>query len=132
MDFSHPFAALATGLAILIYIWTGALVGPARKKHGVDYPNTQGPDDFNRVWRAHQNTLEQLVVFLPSLWLFSLIVSDMWAGVLGAVWGLARVLYVRGYVVAAPKRGLGFLIAFLCTAALLLGALGVLIAQLLA
>ena len=32
MDFAYPYAALATGLAILIYTWTGAIIGPARKK----------------------------------------------------------------------------------------------------
>ena len=131
MDFAYPYAVLATGLALFVYLWTGFLVGPARKKHGVEYPDTHGPDDFNRVWRAHQNTLEQLVIFLPSLWLFALIVDDCWAAILGLVWALGRILYVRGYIAAASKRGMGFMIAILATAALLFGALGVIIAQLL-
>lgn len=131
MEFAYPYAALATGLAILVYVWTGTLVGPARKKHGVDHPNTQGPDDFNRVWRAHQNTLEQLLIFLPSLWLFAVIVNDCWAAILGLVWAIGRIIYVRGYIVAAPKRAPGFMIAILSTAALLFGSLGVVIAQLL-
>lgn len=130
MDYPYPFAALATGLAILIYVWTGALVGPARKKHGVDYPNTVGNDDFNRVWRAHQNTLEQLTIFLPSLWLFATIVSDTWAGALGLLWALGRILYVRGYVAAAPKRAPGFMVALIATAIALFGALGTVLWQL--
>lgn len=131
MDFAYPYAGLVTGLAILIYIWTAFLVGPARKKHGVDYPNTHGPDDFNRVWRAHQNTLEQLVVFLPTLWLFALVVNDCWAAIGGVVWALGRVLYVRGYIAAAPKRSLGFTIAILATAVMLFWSLGAIIWQLL-
>ena len=130
MDFAYPFTGLATGLAILLYLWTGAIVGPARKKHGVTYPNTQGPDEFNRIWRAHQNTLEQLVVFLPSLWLFAVVVNDCWAAILGVIWAIGRVLYVRGYTVAPEKRSTGFMIAILATAVLLFGALGVIAWQL--
>jgi glutathione S-transferase len=131
MDFAYPFAALGTGLAILIYVWTGLVVGKARKAHGVDYPDTVGNDAFNRVWRAHQNTLEALPQFLPSLWLFALIVSDLWAGVLALVWAVGRILYVQGYAVAANKRSTGFMIALLATAIALFGSLGVVIWQLL-
>jgi glutathione S-transferase len=130
MDFAYPFAALGTGLAILIYVWTGLVVGKARKAHGVDYPDTVGNDAFNRVWRAHQNTLEALPQFLPSLWLFALIVSDLWAGVLALFWAVGRILYVQGYAVAANKRSTGFMIALLATAIALFGSLGVVIWQL--
>lgn len=132
MDFAYPFAALGTGLAILIYVWTGLVVGKARKAHGVDYPNTIGNDAFNRVWRAHANTLEALPQFLPSLWLFAVIISDMWAGILTLVWAVGRILYVQGYTVAADKRGTGFMIALAATAIALLGSLGTVLWQLLA
>jgi glutathione S-transferase len=131
MDFAYPFAALGTGLVILVYVWTGLTVGKARKAHGVDYPNTVGNDAFNRVWRAHQNTLEALPQFIPSLWLFALIVSDAGAGVLALVWAAGRILYVRGYAVAADKRGTGFMVSLLATAIALFGALGVVVWQLL-
>ena len=123
MDFPYPFAALSTGLAILIYVWTGFVVGKARKLHGVDHPDTIGPDAFNRAWRAHQNTLEQLVIFLPSLWLFAVVVNDRWAALLTFVWSVGRILYVRGYMIAAPKRQAGFMIAILATAVLLFGSM---------
>jgi glutathione S-transferase len=132
LDFAYPFAALGTGLAILIYVWTGLVVGKARKAHGVDYPNTIGNDAFNRVWRAHANTLEALPQFLPSLWLFAVIISDMWAGILTLVWAVGRILYVQGYTVAADKRGTGFMIALAATAIALLGSLGTVLWQLLA
>ena len=130
MHFAYPYTALVTGLAILIYIWTGIVVGKARKAYGVAHPETHGPDGFNRAWRAHQNTLEQLVIFLPSLWLFALVVNELRAGILGLVWAVGRILYVRGYIIAAPKRAPGFTIAILATAVLLFGALGVVISQL--
>lgn len=132
MDFAYPFAALGTGLAILVYVWTGLVVGKARKAHGVDYPNTIGNDAFNRVWRAHANTLEALPQFLPSLWLFAVIISDMWAGILTLVWAVGRILYVQGYTVAADKRGTGFMIALAATAIALLGSMGTVLWQLLA
>lgn len=132
MDFAYPFAALGTGLAILLYVWTGLVVGKARKAHGVDYPNTVGNDAFNRVWRAHANTLEALPQFLPSLWLFAVIISDMWAGILALVWAVGRILYVQGYAQAADKRGTGFMISLVATAIALFGSLGVVIWQLLA
>lgn len=132
MDFAYPFAALGTGLVILLYVWTGLVVGKARKAHGVDYPGTTGPDAFNRVWRAHQNTLEALPQFLPSLWLFAAIVSDIWAGALALLWAAGRILYVQGYAQAADKRSTGFLIALLATAIALFGSLAVVIGQLLA
>ncbi len=130
-SFPYPFAVLATALALFVYVWTGAVVGKARKAHGVNYPDTSGPDAFNRIWRAHQNTLEQLPLFLPSLWLFALIVSDLWAGALGLVWSIGRVIYVKGYARAAEKRETGFVIAILATAVLLFGALGTTIWQML-
>lgn len=132
MDFPYPFAALATGLAILVYLWTGGVVGPARRKYGVEHPATTGPDAFNRIFRAHQNTLEQIVIFLPSLWLFALVVSDGWAAVLGMVWSAGRVWYVLGYAAAAHRRTPGFAVGILATAIALFGALGVIVGQLLA
>ena len=130
MDFAYPYAALGTGLVILLYIWTGLVVGKARKEHGVDYPNTSGNDAFNRVWRAHANTLEALPMFIPSMWLFAVIVSDMWAGILAIIWAIGRILYLKGYTVAAEKRSTGFGIAFLATAIALFGSLGVVMYQL--
>lgn len=130
MDFPYPYAALATGLAILLYLWTGFVAGKARKQHGVDYPDTHGPAAFNRIWRAHQNTLEALPQFLPSLWLFALVVSDLWAGILALVWAAGRILYVKGYAKAPEKRETGFLIAIFATAVLLFGALGKILYQL--
>lgn len=124
MPFAYPFAGLATGLAILIFVWTGFVVGKARKQHNVPHPETQGSPGFNRAWRAHQNTLEALPIFIPALWLFALTFSDAWAGILGLVWAVGRVVYVRGYCAAAEKREAGFTIAILANAVLLFGAMG--------
>lgn len=112
-----------TLLALIVYFWATLRVGQARMKHGVEAPATTGAPEFERAFRIQQNTLEQIVFFLPSLWLFALLVSDMWAGVVGVAWVLGRVLYVFGYAKAAEKRGLGFALALLASVVLLLGAL---------
>ena len=117
----YPLTALATLAIVGVYFWTMALIGPARRKHGVKAPATTGRDDFNRVYRAHVNTLEQMAMMLPVLWIFALTVGDRWAALLGLVWIVGRIVYVRGYMAAAEKRGIGFMIGF---AALTVGALG--------
>ncbi len=131
MDFAYPYAALGTVLVILVYIWTGMMVTRARKVHGVIHPDTAGAPAFNRIWRAHMNTLEALPQFLPAMWLFALVISDCWAGLLALLWAVGRVLYVRGYAVEAGKRSFGFGVSLLATAVGLFGAAGVIVAQLL-
>ena len=129
--FPYPFAAIVTVLVIFVYLWTAVLVGKARKAHGVNYPETTGPEAFTRVWRAHMNTLEQLPVIYAAMWLFATIVSDRWAALGGLIWCVGRILYVRGYAIAPEKRSLGFLIGALASLAMLLGSLGVVVWQLL-
>lgn len=112
-----------TLLALLVYFWTTVKTAHARLKYGVKAPATTGVPEFERWFRAQQNTLEQLVLFLPALWLFAVLVDDRWAGVAGAVWVVGRVLYALGYARAAEKRSAGFVIAMLATLSLLVGAI---------
>jgi glutathione S-transferase len=83
-----------------------------------------GQPDFERVFRVQMNTLEWMPIFLPSLWLFAIYISDAIAALVGLVWILGRVLYMIGYSKAAAKRGPGFAIQALACGVLLLGALG--------
>jgi glutathione S-transferase len=111
--------ALVTLLALLTYQATVLLVGQARVRHGVNPPAMTGPEPFERALRVQQNTLEQLVFFLPSLWLAALFNDASIASVLGLVWVGGRLAYAVGYLQAAEKRGPGFGISFLSSAALL-------------
>ena len=54
--------------------------------------------------RAHQNTVEHLVMFLPSMWTFAVLVSPVWAAALGAIWPIGRLFYMLGYSKAAALR----------------------------
>jgi uncharacterized MAPEG superfamily protein len=82
-----------------------------------------GNPDFERVLRVQQNTLEQMILFLPSLWLFSQFISPIVGAGIGAVWIIGRILFAWGYYQAAEKRSMGFGIGTLATLALLGGSL---------
>ena len=116
--------ALATGLALLLYVVLSVNVSRARGRYKVDAPGTSGDPAFERVFRVHQNTLEQLVVFLPSLWLFSTFVSPVWGGGIGFLWVLARVFYAWSYYRDPASRGPGFAVSGICSLVLLIGSIG--------
>ncbi len=116
------YPALITLLAMLLYFGLSIGVGVARVKYGIKAPQITGNEAFERAFRAHQNTLEQLAFFLPCLWLFAIYNSPLWSGILGGAWLVGRIAYAWGYYVAAEKRALGNAIASLATLALLFGA----------
>ena len=115
--------AIVTVLALVEYFSFGILVGRARLAHGVKAPATSGHPMFERYFRVHQNTGEQLWLFLPGLWLFAHYVHAPTAALLGAVWIVGRVIYLRGYVADPEKRTAGFAIGALTSLVLLIGAL---------
>jgi len=122
LDINH-WVAIVTLLSLLTYFWIGYRVAGARGKHGISAPATTGHVDFERVFRAHQNTLEWLPIYLPSLWLFAFYWDSRIAAALGAVWIIGRVLYALGYAREAGARSTGFLVQALATGVLLFGAL---------
>ena len=121
------FTALVTCLAILFYFFTSTQVAKARAAFGIKAPAMSGNPDFERVFRVQMNTLEWMWIFLPSLWLFAIYISDPIAAVLGLVWIAGRFLYMTGYSQAANKRGRGFGIQAGAATLLWLGALGAIV-----
>jgi len=120
----YHFTALVTCLAIALYFYTSILVSRARAKFGVKLPAISGNADFERVFRVQMNTLEWMPIFLPSLWLFAIYISDPIAAALGVVWIAGRILYIIGYSQAVAKRGRGFGIQAFAAIVLWVGALG--------
>lgn len=116
-----PWPGLVTVLALALYFVLTINVGRARAKYGVPVPNMSGNPDFERVVRVHYNTLEQLVFFLPLLWIFSLYIDPIWGSAIGVFWVIGRGLYAKGYYQATEKRAPGFAIASLSGMILLLG-----------
>ncbi len=91
--------------------------------HGIQAPATTGHPDYERALRIQQNTLENLVVFIPALWMFSVLVNPMVGAGLGLVWILARTWYAISYARAPESRGPGFIVAMVVQLVLVVGAL---------
>ncbi len=120
---TYPLTAIVVVLSLLVFIWVTIKVGGARAKHNVQAPATDGPVEFQRVFRVQMNTLEQLVLFLPAVVLFAAAWGDMYAAIVGLFWPIGRVMYALSYYQAAEKRGPGFGITFLSSVILLIGGL---------
>lgn len=118
----HLYPGLVSCLALLVYLWTFFLCGRARSTHGIKAPATTGAPEFERAFRVQQNTLEQLVLFLPSLWLFSTSVSQIWGPAIGLIWVLGRVIYGLSYIRNPDSRSFGFALTLLPSIVLLVGA----------
>jgi uncharacterized membrane protein YecN with MAPEG domain len=117
------YPSFITMASLLVYYVLTLNVGRARAKYQIKPPQTTGNPNFERVLRVQQNTIEQMLLFLPALWIFSIYVSAIWGAALGGIWIIGRIVYAIGYYQAAEKRGLGFGITSLSTLALLVGAL---------
>jgi glutathione S-transferase len=120
----YHLTALVTCLALLLYFLTSVRVARARAAFGIKAPAISGNPDFERIFRVQMNTLEWLPIFLPSLWLFAIYISDWIAAAIGMVWVGGRIAYLIGYSNAANKRGRGFAIQASATIVLWLGAAG--------
>lgn len=75
---AYPWTALVTVAALILYFVVTINVGRARFKYEVPPPATSGNPDFERVFLVQQNTVEQIILFIPALWLFSVFVSQVW------------------------------------------------------
>jgi glutathione S-transferase len=115
--------AIVTVLALIEYFILGVRVGQARGKFGIEAPAISGHPVFERHFRVHQNTMEQLVLFLPGLWLFATYVSASIGAALGVVFIVGRAMYARAYVADPKSRETGVVLTVVANAVLLLGGL---------
>ena len=117
------FTALVTCLSIALYFFTSLRVSKARAAFGIKPPAISGDPGFERVFRVQMNTLEWMPIFLSSVWLFAIYVSDPIAALIGLVWIVGRILYMTGYSQAPEKRRRGFGIQATAAVVLWAGAL---------
>ena len=117
------YVDIVTALALLQFVWFGLKVGKARGRYGVKAPAVAGNEIFERHFRVQQNTLEQLIVLLPGLYLFSHYWSPVVAAVLGVIYLIGREVYAATYVKDPAKREVGYGLTFLPTVILVLGGL---------
>jgi glutathione S-transferase len=118
-----PYVHIVTALAVLQFVVFGFRVGVARERYGVKAPAISGNETFERLFRIQMNTLEQLIVFLPGLYLFARYFSPYAAAALGVAYLLGRELYAFTYVRDPSKRSVGYGVTFLPIVILVLGGL---------
>jgi glutathione S-transferase len=118
-----PYIDIVTALAVLQFIVFGFRVGSARSKYGVKAPAITGNDTFERYFRVQQNTLEQLIVFIPAIYIFAKYWSPLVGASLGVVYLAGREVYAFTYVKDPAKREVGYGMTFLPMVILLGGAL---------
>lgn len=115
--------AIIVILSLIQYFYFAMSAGIARGKYEVEAPATTGHPIFERKLRVQQNTLEQLVIFLPAIWLFAMYVSTGIAAIFGIVFIVGRAVYAQSYVAEPSKRTVGFTITFAAQVVLTIGAL---------
>lgn len=115
--------AIITILALIQAYAFAIQVGQARMQHGVMAPDTSGHEDFDRIFRVHQNTLEQLIIFVPALWIFGFYVHALAGAGLGLVFLIGRFVYRAAYLQDPASRSMGFGLGAAALAILMLGGL---------
>jgi uncharacterized membrane protein YecN with MAPEG domain len=114
MPLSLP--SLATLLIVLWYMYTVFHVGRARTKYKVAAPATTGDPAFERAFRVQMNEIENMVAFLPSMWIFAWFGNPRIAAICGFVYLAGRIVYAVGYWSDAKRRSLGYAISTLALA----------------
>jgi glutathione S-transferase len=104
---------IVTVLILVQYMYFGIQVGSARVKYGVKAPATSGDVQFERINRVHLNTLEQLVVLIPALWIYAHFVNPLWGAGLGLVYFIGRFVYSWQYTKDPATRSIGFMMSYL-------------------
>lgn len=117
------YVDIVTALAVLQFIVFGFKVGAARGRYGVKAPAITGNEIFERLFRVQQNTLEQLIAFLPGIYLFSRYFPPMLAAAIGAVYLIGREVYAYTYVKDPSKREVGYGMTFVPMVCLVVGGL---------
>jgi len=118
---------IVTILALLQFTLFGIQVGSMRAKYEVKAPAVAGPDEFERMNRIHLNTLEQLVVFLPALWMHAQVANPLWGALIGLVYIIGRFIYRAEYLKDPSSRSPGFTLSFIPSAILLIWTLVVVV-----
>ena len=117
------YVAIVTCLALIQSFVFAIQVGQQRVKHNVRAPDISGDPEFERVFRVHQNTLEQLIIVIPALWIFASYWKAGVAAVIGLIFVISRQIYRNAYLADPAKRSTGFGIGAAAMTVLLLGGL---------
>ena len=122
-------SAIVTLAAVVLYYFVmGSRVGTMRAQLNIKAPATTGHPEFERAFRVHANTGEQLIAFLPALWIATwLFRGSFWLpATFGAAFLVGRIVYMRLYMANPDSRIAGAFLSMLPILALvILGIVGV-------
>ena len=110
---------IVTVLALIQFVVFGIQVSRIRGKSGIKAPTMTGSPELDRMFRVHVNTMEQLVLFIPALWLYAYYVNPLWGAGVGLVYVIGRFIYRAAYLKDPSNRNLGFALSFLPSAVML-------------
>ncbi len=114
---------IVTFLALAQYTLFGLQVGALRSKLEVPAPRETGPEEFERMNRVHLNTAEQLIIFIPALWMHAYYANPLYGAVIGMFFIVGRFIYRSAYLKDPKSRGVGFTMTFVSSAILAVWAL---------
>ncbi len=110
---------IITALALMQFVFFGIQVGRTRGKAGIKAPVMNGTPELDRMFRVHANTMEQLMLFIPALWLYAYFVKPLWAAGFGVVYLIGRFVYRTAYLKDPGGRTPGYAMTFLPSAVML-------------
>ena len=117
------YVTIIVMLALVQFMYFGIEVGRARGRHGVSAPAVTGNEVFERFHRAHQNTLEQLIVFIPAIFACGYYTNELLAAACGVGFLIGRAWYFRSYTAAPDTRGKGMIVTMLASVILIIAAI---------
>jgi glutathione S-transferase len=114
------WTAIVTLAIGFFYFYTAFRVGNLRGKHDIKAPATSGHPEFDRAYRVQLNTLEQMGIFLPFLWVSAFYpIGWAWlAPLIGLIWLIGRIVYMRGYMADPNRRLIGAMMGGISSMAL--------------
>jgi glutathione S-transferase len=118
-----PLVHIVVGLALAQFLFFCFAVGRARGTYKVAAPATTGNEMFERYFRVQMNTLELLVIFVPSILLCGQYFGSYLATALGVIYLIGRMIYFTSYVKDPKSRSMGYGLSALPVIVLLVGAI---------
>jgi glutathione S-transferase len=118
-----PLVHIVVGLALVQFLFFCFAVGKARGTYKVAAPATTGNEMFERYFRVQMNTLELLVIFVPSILIFGQYFGAYVAIALGVIYLVGRLIYFTNYVKDPKSRSMGYGLSALPVMILLAGSI---------
>lgn len=115
------YVVIVTVFMLAQYIYFTMRAGMARDKdQKIVAPAMTGSEGFEKKLRVQLNTLEQLVVALPAMWLCAVFFRADMAAVLGLIYLVGRFIYSIGYLSTDVKnRAAGMIFTMLSNVVML-------------